>query len=147
MNPDGLLSQQHVNKEKTIQQNVQIVTLDDLNPHALYSNPDKPLSPQDITVLYDSGASITMLPGAFRDSWQNLRPSMMSLSGAFGDTGIQNIQVGEFHAQMTLDNGETVRVVIPEAVSLPDNTTTYLLCDTHFFLAGHEYLSDLRHLN
>ena len=69
---------------------------------------------------------------------------MMSLSGAFDEIGLQNIQVGEFHAQMTLDNGETVRVVIPEAVSLPDNTTTYLLCDTQFLLAGHEYLSDLR---
>ncbi len=45
---------------------------------------------------------------------------MISLSGAFDDIGLQNIQVGEFHAQMTLDNGETVRVVIPEAVSLPD---------------------------
>jgi hypothetical protein len=41
---------------------------------------------------------------------------MMSLSGAFADTGRQNIiQVGDFHAQMTLDTGETVRVVIPEA--------------------------------
>jgi hypothetical protein len=132
---------QHIEQRKQL---VQTITLDDLNPHGLYPNPDKPLTPQDITVLYDSGASITMLPGAFKTSWRNLRPSMMSLSGAFDEIGLQNIQVGEFHAQMTLDNGETVRVVIPEAVSLPDNTTTYLLCDTQFLLAGHEYLSDLR---
>ena len=133
------------NHNAKIKQLVQTITLDDLNPHGLfYPNPDKTLTPQDITVLYDSGASITMLPGAFKDSWRNLRPSMMSLSGAFDETGIQDIQVGEFHAQMTLDTGETVRVVIPEAVSLPDTTTTYLLCDTQFLLAGHEYISDLR---
>jgi hypothetical protein len=35
----------------------------------------------------------------------------MSLSGAFAEEGTQtNIQVGEFHAQMTLDSGETIRV-------------------------------------
>jgi hypothetical protein len=127
-----------------MQQLVQIITLDDLTPHGLYPNPDTPLSPQDITVLYDSGASITMLPGTFKDSWRNLRPSMMSLSGAFTDTSIQSMNVGKFHAQMTLDNGETIRVVIPEAICLPDSTTTYLLCDTQFLLAGHEYISDLR---
>jgi hypothetical protein len=54
------------------------------------------------------------------------------------------MNVGEFHAQMTLDSGETIRVVIPEAICLPDNSTTYLLCDTQFLLAGHEYISDLR---
>jgi hypothetical protein len=82
------------NNKRSIKQLVQTITLDELNPHGLYPNPDKPLTPQDITVLYDSGASITMLPGAFKDSWQNLRTSMMSLSGAFDDTCIQNIQVG-----------------------------------------------------
>ncbi len=75
MNPDGNweLSECHNNKEKIIQQLVQTLTLDDLNPHGLYPNPDKPLPPQAITVLYDSGASITMLPGGFTDSWRNLR--------------------------------------------------------------------------
>ena len=53
-------------KGKEMKQLVQTITLDDLNPHGLYPNPDKPLSPQNITVLYDSGASITMLPGAFK---------------------------------------------------------------------------------
>jgi hypothetical protein len=81
------------NKEKEIKQLMQTITLDDLNPHGLYRNPDKPLSPQDITVLYDSGASITMLPGTFKDSWQNLRPiSLTSLSGTFADAGIRNTE-------------------------------------------------------
>jgi hypothetical protein len=81
MSPDGNtdLSKCHNNKEQIIQQLVQTLTLDDLNPHGLYPNPDKPLPPQEITVLYDSGASITMLPGGFTDSWRNLRPSLMSL--------------------------------------------------------------------
>ena len=103
------------NDKPQMKQLVQTITLDDLNPHGLYPNPDTPLSPQEINVLYDSEASITMLPGAFTESWHNLRPSMISLSGTFDDTSINNIQVGEFHAQMTLDTGETVRVVIPEA--------------------------------
>jgi hypothetical protein len=46
---------------------------------------------------------------------------------------------------MTLDTGEKIRVVIPdEAVSLPTEATTYLLCDTQFLLAGHKYVNDLR---
>jgi hypothetical protein len=69
MSPDGNmnLSDCHVNKEIITQQPVQTLTLDDLNPHGLYSTPDKPLPPQEITVLYDSDASITMLPGGFTD--------------------------------------------------------------------------------
>jgi hypothetical protein len=51
------------NHKGKIKQLVQTITLDDLNPHGLYPNPDKTLTPQDINVLYDSGASITMLPG------------------------------------------------------------------------------------
>jgi hypothetical protein len=86
-----------------------------------------------------------MLPGGFTDSWRNLRPSLMSLSDAFAEEETQtNIQIGEFHAQMTLDSGGTIRVVIPEAVCLGNNSTTYLLCDTQFLLAGHSYISDLR---
>jgi hypothetical protein len=139
------LSECHNNQEKIIQQLVQTLTLDDLNPHGIYSNPDKPLPPKEITVLYDSGASITMLPGGFTDSWRNLRPNLMSLSGTFAEEETQtNIQIGEFHAQMTLDSGETIRFVIPEAVCLSNNSTTYLLCDTQFLLAGHSYISDLR---
>ena len=55
------------NNETTRKQLVQTLTLDDLNPHGLYPQHHHPLSPQPINVLYDSGASITMLPGAFAE--------------------------------------------------------------------------------
>jgi hypothetical protein len=105
-----------------------------------------PLPAQPITVIYDSGASITMLPGAFANSWRNLRPSLMKLSGAFAtENQLQsNLCVGEFHAELTLDDGEKIRAIFPEAVSLPPEHTTYLLRDTQYLLAGHTYTSDLR---
>jgi hypothetical protein len=45
----------------------------------------------------------------------------MKLSGAFAaeDQLQTNIWVGEFHAELTLDDGEKIRVIFPEAVSLP----------------------------
>jgi hypothetical protein len=53
--------------------------------------------------------------------------------------------VGEFHAQLTLDNGETVRVIFPESLAMPNDTTnTSLLNDTQFLMASHSYISDLK---
>ncbi len=49
------LQERETNDNQQMKQLVQTITLDDLNPHGLYPNPDIPLSPQDITVLYDSG--------------------------------------------------------------------------------------------
>jgi hypothetical protein len=125
VNPDEILLQHQDNNVMVIQQNVQTITLDDLNPHGLYPHHDNPLPAQLITVIYDSGASITMLPGAFADSWRNLRPSLMQFSGAFAtENQLQhNLSVGEFHAKLTLDDGEKIRAIFPEAVSLPPNTT------------------------
>jgi hypothetical protein len=87
-----------------------------------------------------------MLPGAFTDSWRNLRPSLMKLSGAFAtENQLQsNLWVGEFRAELTLDNREKIRAIFPEAVFLPVEHTTYLICDTQYLLAGHTYTSDLR---
>jgi hypothetical protein len=92
ISPDGNtdLTNCHNNKEQII--HVQTLTLDDLNPHGIYPNPNKPLPPQEITVLYDSGTSITMLPRGFTDSWRNLRPSLMSLSGAFAEEETQTFK-------------------------------------------------------
>ncbi len=56
------LQERETNDNQQMKQLVQTITLGDLNPHGLYPNPDKTLPLQEITVLYDSGASITMLP-------------------------------------------------------------------------------------
>jgi hypothetical protein len=87
-----------------------------------------------------------MLPATFTDSWRNLRPSLMKLSGAFAteDELQTNIWIGKFHAELTLDDGEKIRVIFPEAVSLPTEHATYLISDTQYLLAGHTYTSDLR---
>ncbi len=46
---------------------------------------------------------------------------------------------------MTLDSGESVRVIIPEAVQIPIGTAHInLLANTAFLLAGHKFISDLR---
>jgi hypothetical protein len=46
--------------------------------HSLYSNPDQPLPPQVIDVLYDTGAAISMLPEEYTYAWTNLRECLHS---------------------------------------------------------------------
>jgi hypothetical protein len=60
------------------------------------------------------------------------------------DSATWSSLVSEFHALLTLDDGETIRVIIPEAFALPEEHTSYLFCDSQFLLAGHAYHSDLR---
>jgi hypothetical protein len=56
-----------------------------------------------------------------------------------------NLQIGEYHGIMTLDSGESVRVIIPEAVQLPIGAAhSNLLANTAFLLAEHKFISDLR---
>jgi hypothetical protein len=54
--------------------------------------------------------------------------------------------IGEFHALLTLDSGEIKRIIIPECVQIPAGmSSTNLLADTAFLMAGHKYVSDLHH--
>jgi hypothetical protein len=86
-----------------------------------------------------------MLPGIYKDSWRNLRLSNMVISGCFSEEGTLNeVWVGKFHALLQLDDGEQIRVIIPEAVALPEEHTSYLFCDSQFLLPGNTYHSDLR---
>jgi hypothetical protein len=133
-------------KAKVLKQGALNLTIDDINPHDLYQNQDTPLQKQPIDLLYDTGASITMLPLDYAPAWRNLRPCLHQLTGCFASEGTQNdLQIGEFHGLLKLDNDEVVRIIIPEAIALPpDTSTTYLLSDTQFLLAGNQYKSDLR---
>ena len=130
----------------TLPQCVQTLTIDDINPHDLYPHQDQPISKQPIDLLYDTGASITMLPLDYTPAWKNLRPCLHQLTGCFAKEGTaDDLQIGEFHGLLKLDNDEVVRLIIPEAIALPPGTsTTYLLSDTQFLLAGNHYISDLR---
>jgi hypothetical protein len=61
--------------------NVQDIILN--STHSLYSNPDQPLPPQVIDVLYDTGAAISMLPEEYTYAWTNLRECLHTLTGCF----------------------------------------------------------------
>ena len=125
---------------------VQELTLDDINPFGLYANPIKPLSNVTVDIIFDTGACVTQLPAEYTQSWRNLRSTCLTLTGAFtNDTVHSDLQIGEFHAELELDGGEKVRVIIPEAVCVPSSASvSYLLCDVQLLMAGHTYHSDLR---
>jgi hypothetical protein len=123
--------------------NVQDVQMD--SEHYLYSNPDKPPTPQVLDLIYDTGASILMMPAAYTYAWKNLRPCLHTLTeGCFAGQEESNLQIGEFHGIITLDTGETRRAIIPECVQTPMGVSkTNLLADTAYLMAGHKYLSHL----
>ena len=125
-----------------IENNVQQVTID--TDYSLYSNPDKPLVNEPISVIYDTGASISMLPLTSNSTWTNVRECLHTLAGCFHGQTERDLLIGEFHGVLTLDSGETVRVIIPESIQIPPGkSNTYLLADSAFLLAGHQYVSHL----
>ena len=112
--------------------------------HLLYENPLPPVTTQTIEVLHDTGASISMLPAQFTFAWSNVRPCLHCISGCFKGGEQDNNEIGEFHALLTLDSGETIHAIIPEAILAPAATTnTYLLAHVPLLMAGHEYICSL----
>jgi hypothetical protein len=110
---------------QTLKQSAITLAMEDINPHELYPNQDKPLRTQPIELLYDTGASITMLPLDYAPAWRNLRPCLHQLTGCFTTEGTYNdLQIGEFHGLIKLDNGEMIRIIIPEAIALPSEMST-----------------------
>jgi hypothetical protein len=60
----------HECNNQQMKQLVQTITLDELNPHGLYPNPDTPLSPQDITIAEPASPCYlepSKIPGAIFD--------------------------------------------------------------------------------
>jgi hypothetical protein len=106
---------------------------------------NKPQCIEPIEVIMDTGAALTMFPGTYRFAWRNLRPCLYALSECFNGDAHSDLEVGEFHGIMTLDKGEPIRLIIPEAVKLLANiSNSTLLANTPFFLmAGHKYVNDL----
>jgi hypothetical protein len=85
-----------------------------------------------------------MLPAQFTFAWTNVRPCLHRISGCFKGGEQDHNEIGEFHALLTLDSGETTRAIIPEAILAPAATTnTYLLAHIPLLMAGHEYLCSL----
>jgi hypothetical protein len=122
--------------------NAQGIILD--NIHYLYNNPDQPQPPQLVELIYDTGAAISMMPAQYSYSWKNLRECLHTLTGCFAGTQEPHLTIGEFHGIITLDSGETRRAIIPECVQVPPSiATTYILADSAYLLAGHQYVSHL----
>jgi hypothetical protein len=122
--------------------NVQEISLD--TDYYLYQSPDKPLQNQPISIIYDTGAAISMLPADCTHAWRNLRECLHTLTGCFAGHSESNLMIGEFHGILTLDNNETIRVIIPECIQIPTGlSNTYLLSDSAFLMAGHTYVSHL----
>jgi hypothetical protein len=91
----------------------------DIHDEYLNPNPDKPKQIEPIEIIMDTGAAMTMFPDTYPWAWRNLRQCLYSISGCFTGERHSNLQMGEFHGILTLDSGETIRVIIPESVSLP----------------------------
>ena len=97
-------------------------------------------------IIYDTGAAISMMPAQYTHAWTNSRPCLHTLTGCFNGQSESNLMIGEFHALLTLDSGEIKRIIIPECVQIPEGmSSTNLLADTAFLMAGHKYVSDLQH--
>jgi hypothetical protein len=112
--------------------------------HILYENQDKPVQTQQIDILHDTGASITMLPFDFDFAWTNVSDSLHTISGCLKGTAEKYTQIGKFHALITLDTGETKCAIIPEAILIPSiRTSTYLLAHAPLLMAGHEFILNL----
>ena len=122
--------------------NTQEYTLD--TEHSLYENQDKAVQAQQIDVLHDTGASITVLPSDFEFAWTNVRDSLHTISGCLKGTAEKYTQIGKFHALITLDTEEIKRAIIPEAILIPSTrTNTYLLAHAPLLMAGHDFLPNL----
>ncbi len=92
-------------------------------------NPDTLQTTQQLTVIMDTGATFTMLPSQYEIAWTNLTPCLHTIEGCFKGSGTNtDTKIGEFHALITLGNGETRRLIIPQAIAVPPTlANTYLL--------------------
>jgi hypothetical protein len=125
-----------------ITNNVQEIQLD--TDYNLYENPDKPISLQPIPFLFDTGAALTMISSQPPWAWTNLRDCLYAIGGRFNGPTQNDLKMGEYHGIMTLDKGETIRVIMPEAVQLtPHIAHSNLIANTAYLMAGHKYISDL----
>jgi hypothetical protein len=99
---------------------------------------------EPIQVIYDTGASISMLPAEYASSWAHLRECLHTLTGCFLVHTEKNLTIEEFHGILTMDSGEVVKVIIPECILIPPGlSNTYLSADSAYLMVGHQYVSHL----
>ena len=126
----------------TLHNHVQEISL--TSDYQLYPNQDQCLTTQALPFIYDTGAAISMISSDPLWAWTNLRECMYNIGGCFNGPTFKDLQMGEYHGVLTLDTGEAVRVIVPEAVQLPGKLShSNLLANTPYLMAGHKFLSDL----
>jgi hypothetical protein len=111
------------NKDTLCHNNVQEVTLE--TDYSLYPTQEKPIQHQPINLIYDTGAAISMLPAEYTHAWTNVRECLHTLTGCFAGHSETNLMIGEFHGILTLDSKETIRVIIPECIQIPQAYPTH----------------------
>jgi hypothetical protein len=85
-----------------------------------------------------------MLSAECTHAWINVRECLHTLTGCFAGHSETNLMIGEFHGILTLDSQETIRIIIPECIQIPPGlSNTYLISNSAFLLAGHNYISHL----
>jgi hypothetical protein len=91
-----------------------------------------------IEVIMDTGATFSMPPSQFNFAWRDMKPCLHTIEGCFkGSSTSEETRIGEFHS---LINGETRRVIIPQAIAVhPQEANNYLLATTPYLLAEHRY--------
>ena len=108
--------------------------------------PHAHVTTHQIDVILDTGATFSMLPGHFEFAWTDMKPCLHTIEGCFkGVSTDKETQMGEFHALITLDSNEVRRVIIPQAIALPqDIANSYLLATTPFLIAENRYVCELK---
>ncbi len=111
-------------KQEVHKNNVNTYDFTESIPHTSPS-----IQTHQIDVIFDTGATFSMLPGQFAFAWTELTPCLHTIEGCFKGVGTnKDTQMGEFHALITLDSGEVRRAIIPQAIALPqDIANSYLL--------------------
>ena len=90
------------NEVRLCHNNVQEVSID--TDYILYPSQDKPIQNQQINLIYDTGAAISMLPAEYTHAWTNVRECLHTLTGCFASHSETNLMIGEFHGILTLDS-------------------------------------------
>ncbi len=91
--------------------------------------------------IMDTGATFSMLPSQFNFARRDMKPCLHTIEGCFkGSSTSEETRIGELHSLITLNNGETRRVIIPQAIAVhPQEANNHLLATTPYLLAEHRY--------
>jgi hypothetical protein len=131
------------NKDTLCHNNVQDVLIE--TEYSLYPTQDRSIQHQPINLIYDTGAAISMLPAECTHAWTNVRECLHTLTGCFAGHSETNLMMGEFHGILTLDSKETIRIIVPECIQIPQAYQTHTSSQTPLFSSQNTSTSATYH--